>query len=184
MTGHQLRPVLGAVSLLVAGCAGPSLGYDETVPEGDGGEDTSGVDGDTLEMVVAFTEDAVAHIEGSAALLAEWQEDPEAVTVSNIDTVRADATALLGRYWNHVLPVREDLAGSPAAGDWDGDAEALAAVLPDHETMLVTIEEAGIGIVDAEGDPRGVTAHRMGDVEFVIEESDALLERTETALAG
>ncbi len=170
--------IAGGVSFLVAGCIGPVAEQDNSDSAPTDGTEDEFTDED-LDTIVAVLEDIIAFLERAATLFEEWKADPAATDVEAIDGLRSDATAHLSDFWDDVLPFEEELRN---VEDWDGDGEALAETLSDHEVMLRSVEDASIAIVNAGGDPEHVTQSGRDAIDFVIEERPALIEATENAL--
>lgn len=180
------RLVVTALCGFASGCVGPELGYDDTGAS-DGDEPASTFGEDELERITGFAEDSMATLDRTVETLESWEEDPDSVAVEDIDQLRIDATALLTRYWNQVLPYEDDLRevdeGTPEL-TWDGAGDALADALANHEPLLVAAEDASIGIVDADGHPSGVTAEAWQAIDLLQAETENVIVATQAALEG
>lgn len=173
--------IIGGLALLSAGCIGPVAEQNDV--EGgqpDDEEEEDMLTDEDLETIVMTVEDALDHFEHSAALLEEWKAEPASVPVEDIDQLRIDATALLARYWDNVLPFEEDLRN--LGDEWAGSGQALADELSRHELLLREIEDASITIVNAEGEVARVPESGRETIDNVIETSPEVMEAAEAAL--
>ena len=178
--------LIGGVPFAIAGCLGPELGYDDETPF-PADENDAPFGSAELQRIIDFAEDSMAAIEEATDALQSWRRDADAIPLDDVDQLRIRATALLSTYWNRVVPYEDALtdldAGESVNGvQWDGNGEALVSVFRDHETALHAIEEASIGIVNAEGDPDRISSMTNEAIDFIIEESREIIEDTRVAI--
>ncbi len=180
-TPSRREAIAGGLALLSGGCIGPVAEQNDgegAPPDTENEEDT--FTDEDLETIVTTVEDALEHFKHSATLLEEWKAEPASVPIEDLDQLRIDATALLTRYWNDVLPYEAELRN--VGEDWAGSGEALADEISRHELLLSEIEEASITIVNAEADPARVPESGRETIDAVIEASPEVIEAAEAAL--
>lgn len=173
MAEPSRRSVLAGIPLLlVTGCLGPSLRHDDTEPPPNAGDDDP--DQVDLDRLVADVRATIEHIDDAAATFDQWQTDSGSIEAGTFDELRADSTALWTQYVNDVLPYTDDLRDPDIDDEWAGDGELLAELIPTHETLLVSIEEGSIGIMEGQ--------NVSDEIQFVIDESPDVIAQTESAL--
>lgn len=188
MRGRRELIVFGGV-ILTAGCVGDRLEHRDDVPhpmDTDDKEDLRSVD---LERIEDFARESNETILAAEEAFSTWVESPASADIDKIDQLRIAATELLDTYDAQVAPYRDDIdalePGDIVDGyQWEANGSALMTVLRGHETMLFRIEEASIGVVDADGNPGAVSGDGLRAIESIQEEAEPLVAETDAALAG
>lgn len=182
------RAVLtAAVAGLSAGCVGDEFGTRDDVPHPLDNDDAEELDESTLESVLAFAAASADTLDEAETVLTEWDEQPADADLDTIDQLRIDATERLSTYDRVVRPNREAIAelsaGTPVNDrEWPADGEELVEVLTDHETLLFNLEEAGIGIVDADGNPNAVSTRALEAVDELLEHAGRVVAETRSLI--
>lgn len=181
------RAVLtAAVAGLSAGCVGDEFGTRDDVPHPLDDDDDE-LDQSTLESVLTFAAASADTLEQAETVLTGWDEQPAESDLDTIDQLRIDATDHLSTYDRVVGPNREaiaELSAGDAVNDreWPADGEELVEVLTDHETLLFNLEEAGIGIVDADGNPNAVSTRALEAVDELLEHAGRVVAETRSLI--
>lgn len=188
MGGFRRRAILATMAAgLLAGCVGDRLDHDDDVPhpldDTDDGENDS-IDVDAIE---SFADGSSQTLETGREEFTTWLETPDSADLETIDELRSEATSLLNRFDDDIWPYREAIGdhepGDQIAGEeWSADGAALMDALTSHETLLLSVEEASIGITDAEGSREATSGDVIEAAEFVVEHADSVIADTEAAL--
>ena len=189
---HRRRRFLQAVSGIgaigLAGCLGPELSYDDTPPADDSdGNGTTDLEATTIREIVEFARETNELLSQGEETLTNWEEDPDSVPNEDIHELSVMATEQLNTYDETVFPNRDELAGIERGDEvdgerWEFDGSALVEALGAQESLVFTIENAAIAIMDADGNPEGVSSHGWSEIETVQSETEAVQSAINDAL--
>lgn len=187
MRGFRRRIVLTTIAGgLFAGCVGDRLDHDDDVPHPlDNADDKNGaIDTAAIE---SFVESSSATLSHGKDVFETWLDSPDETDLQTIDELRSASTSLLNRFDSDIWPYRDAISdhepGDEMDGEeWPADGGALMEALSAHETLILEIEEATIGILDADGSREVTDANAIEAAELVVEEAAGVIADAESAL--
>lgn len=171
------------LSLPFAGCSGAEIGYDDEGPVNDRTNDPDELDSETLEEIEEFSRTVTEVLAHAEEHLTDWLETPSDASLDALDTARIDATATQTRYGELVIPHLEEFKTlDETEFSWNGDPDQLIEALDTADSLLFHIQEATVGILDVDGNPRGVPSAAINSAEYVVEEAPETIVAIDASL--